>query len=305
MKRAPRPILLTLLFVLGFTKLVGQGEIHKNFQLDIQGDSRWSAHNYTDLIEEYERIDSWAEIKLAYWLDENRSIAPYVSVIPSHVSELIEKWGRDDILWWQRNIQTSAGVQWYPFAQAQRYPLLRSIRFYALYLHRDYYDQPADQSSIDEDYQIGLDYYYDNYFSQNRIGVSVWTRLGYSDTSFSFEGYQAISWVGNVKVGPKFEAPVPWGRAMAHTYLVGEWGVTDRKHKDRFWENFARYGVGLRVYPKIDAEGSLIKDLAKRFNFYVEYMAGNQWLGDKPAADISNTDLRIGLSYSTSGFYRD
>lgn len=277
----------------------------KNFQLDIQGDTRFSHHNYTDLTENYDLIDSWAEFKLALWLDQNKTISPFVSVIPSHVSGYINKWGRDDILWWQRNIQTAVGGQWYPFSCFDELKPLRSIRFYAMYLQRDFYDLPADQDPIDEDVQIGLDYYYDDYFSESWLGASVWTRLAYSKTAFAFDDYNAISWVGSAKVGPKAEVPVPWGRSLVHTYLVGEWGIVDQKHKDRFWENFARGGVGVRLYPKIDSEGNILKDLVKRFNIYAEYIAINEWLGDEPVADISDTDFRIGVSYSTSGFYRD
>lgn len=266
----------------------------ERLQLDFRGEAHYSEYNFTDVVQPYDAMDAWTELRIAYWLDDKQSLAPYLSVVPVSTSQ--------SSFWWQRNVQTDFGVQWYPFSASS----LRNIRLFAGSASRQYYDKPDNADAEGTDILVGGDYYYDNlYFdgfpTNERTLAILWTNLAYRKTNFSQDDYEALLWLGNIKVGPN----VRHGRSMLLPYAVTDWAYVP-KHGERWWENYLRVGAGIRWYPKTTrADGFPVGDLAKRSYVYAEVLRNVAWLGDHPtSSDIRQTDLRIGIGFSTSGFLR-
>jgi len=276
-------------------------------QIDLMGDSHYSHYNFTDLKDPYKGIDSWGEIKFAYWLNKNKYLSPYLSVIPVHTSE--------DEFWWQRNVSLAIGAQFYPVVfmndtEWKGYDYLKSIRIFAMYEWREYYDEPEGGDPEDTDLQFGVDYYYDNLFdnmneirdefSLKNITTLAWTNAGYRKTNFSIDDYEAFLWTGNLKVGFRFLI----GNSYLLPYIVADW-VYVPKYEDRWWENYLRIGPGIRWYPKVSEKYDFLNDLMRRFNLYFEVHHNVVWLGNEPLKDIEETDYRLGFSFSTGGFYKE
>lgn len=259
-------------------------------QLDLQGDSHFSRYNFTDIKIPYNGIDSWTELKLAYWMNNTKSFGPYLSIIPvfTTISEF----------WWQKNAQIAGGLQLYPFPQKNRY--LRSVRFFALLAWRTYFDQPDDAKQEDKDIQIGADYYYDNLFENRKLIAIIWSNAGFRKTNFSLENYNTFLLMGNIKFGIKVQP----NSSLLLGYFFTEWTYVP-KYKERWWENFIRLGGGIRIYPKTDKTNNLLSDILKRFHVYVEVVNNVAWLGNQPyLKDMKRTDFRIGLGFSTGGFFK-
>lgn len=264
--------------------------VAKDFQLDCIGDIKYSKYNFTDLRIPYNGLDGWCEIKAAIWIDDKNSISPYISIIPVYTS--------DDIFWWQRNIQLSVGLQWYPFPI--QYKKLRSIRVFLLYGYRSFYDKPKDESPEYQDTQIGGDYYFDNLFNNSIFTYSVWSNISYRKTNFSLDDYKSPLWMGNIKIGPKFIVK----NTINNPFLITDWTYVFN-YPDRFWENFIRLGLGYQIFPFNSESTILPKILAKRLRFYIEYYYNVAWFGEKPQNKIKNYDIRFGMSFSTGGYYKE
>ncbi len=59
-------------------------------------------------------------------------------------------------------------------------------------------------------------------------------------------------------------------------------------------------------YPKIKKDVGIFKEFLKRFHIYAEVLHNAAWLGDEPGGiGVRETDYRIGLGFSTGGFFRD
>ena len=259
-------------------------------QFDLQGDTHFSRYNFTDIKIPYDGVDSWAELKAAYWLNDTRTVSPYLSVIPTltSVSEF----------WWQKNLQLAAGVQWYPVTAS--IPFLRSIRAFALTAWRTYLDQPSGTEQEDADIRIGADYYYDNLHEDSRFIGMAWSNADFRKTNFSLDNYDAFLWTGNIKAGFKLLR----SSSILLGYLVSEWTYVP-KYGERWWENFVCVGPGIRFYPKSTEGDSPSARLLRRFHVYVEVLKNIVWLGNEPdAGKIKEADLRIGLGLSTCGFFR-
>ena len=298
-------------------------------QFDMQGNLAFSKYNFTDLVESYSRADMWNEIKLSLWLDEKKTLAPYVSYVPTTVSKI------DRNFWWQRNNQVNTGVQWYPFPEVEGMDFLRSVRFFVQYSTRDYYANRTPglpylverygrqvyswlaeeiQGKLNAletqnfDLQIGCDYYYDTIFDGGPFAISVWSQLAWFKTNFvSLEdqsNYNAIVSKGDVKYGPVKVV----GGSLIYPYMTAQWTVSPA-HKERFFENYLRVGMGVRYYPwAISSEkssGVLWKNLLKRFHVFGEFLYNAAWLGDDAPDSVKDYDLRVGVGYSTSGFFRE
>jgi hypothetical protein len=295
-------LLFTQIFVLLFASL-SYAEVlsFKNFQFDVQGDSKYSRHNFTDLTRRYELIDTWVEMKLAYWLDSEKSISPFLSIIPVHVS--------DKMFWWQRYVETSLGIQWYPVKYFDLPQYLKSFRFFAMTSKRQFYRKPGNENPQDSNVYLGVDYYYDNLFSTSPIIWTSWSKVAYDKTNYSKLAtgkYKSVYWTGNVKCGPRFEFYNDWGISLLYPYLFTEWNYTSKYHA-RWWQNYLKVGTGIRFYPKADEKDSFTKDLMRRFHIYVEYLYLADWLRNEPSttSNVSKTDFRVGMGFSTSGYYRD
>ena len=269
-----------------------------SLQIDIQGDIHFSRYNFTDIKNPYDGFDGWMEVKLACWLDNEKSFSPYVSLIHSSTSE--------DEFFWQKYIQISAGIQYYPlkFCEESTFFFMNNLRLYAMCSKRSLYDNVEFQHS--KDLQIGIDYYWDNLFSyeilENKklvkpVGL-VWFNGGFRNTNFSDASYNAFLFMGNVKLGIEFKIGntilLPYG-FMETTYVP--------KYRERWWENILKGGVGLRIYPKVDRSDNILWDLLKRFHIYAELINKVAWLGETPSG-IEHTDIRLGIGFSTGGFYR-
>ena len=263
----------------------------ERLQFDFQGESHFSRYNFTDIKIPYNGVDTWAEFKLAAWLNNNQSFAPYISIIPSFTSE--------GEFWWQKNAQFAVGLQWYPFPAHTSY--FRGIRFYSLWAYRSYFSEPEGLDQQDTDLQIGIDYYYDNLFDSGIIASVAWSNGGYRKTNFCFPDYSAFLWMGNIKAGIKTHKR----GSIWMGYLVLEWTYSP-KHK-KFWqENFLRTGAGVRFYPWAKKGDTLIDDFLHRLYLYVEFLQNAAWLGEAPSAErVKKSDFRIGLGFSSGGFFRD
>jgi hypothetical protein len=207
------------------------------------------------------------------------------------------------------------GLQWYPveFLMPKKdnkkiidkYLIYRGLRFFALLGHREFYDKPNNTTTEDTDFQLGIDYYFDNLITQaKKPGYSIlaWTNAGYRNTNFSIDDYKTFLWSGNFKIGPTFTT----ANNFFLPYLVADWTYVP-KYEERWWENFIRIGTGIKWYPflvKRKDKTSFSNDFLKRFNFYAELSHNIDWLGDGPTGDVEETDFKIGISFSTSGFFK-
>jgi hypothetical protein len=297
-------ILALLLAFLSYNANAETKNNSRRFQFDIQGDFHYSRYNFTDIKEPYNGYDGWVELKLAYWLDDNKSIAPYVDVIPTGTSE--------DEFWWQKNVQYGLGLQWYPVDFYHPPPKssdthdslksLRGFRLFVLLAAREYYDRPEGTSIEDKDIQIGTDFFYESIFEDKKhsgskkLGSVVWSYAGYRQTNFSKDDYKAFLWTGNAKLGLKF-----WPLDTLFPYAVVDWTYVPKYDED-WWSNFIRAGAGLRWYP---TKMKNYSPFLKRLNIYAEFQHNVVWLGDKPSVDIEETDFRIGCSFSTGGFFKE
>jgi hypothetical protein len=265
-------------------------ELADRLQIDIQGACDYSEYNYTDVKKPYKDVDSWIEIKTAFWLNENKTFSPYCSIVPSYTT--------DPDFWWSDYAEVSLGLQWYPL-QLNKY--LKSIRLYATTGKRYYYNVPEDESEpVDDDKVIGIDYYYDNLFNDFPVASIIYLNTSYHTTNYSINNYEACMLEEDIKIGPKIKLGsslvIPYG-VVKSTYV--------NEHASRWWENYVRAGGGVRWYPKIDEEGTFLKDLMKRFHIYAEVLDNTNWLQDQAPSSVEQTDFRFGLGFSTKGFYRD
>lgn len=265
-------------------------------KLDFRGEAHYSEYNFTDVVQPYEATDAWAELRIAYWLNEKGSLSPYLSIVPVGTTE--------SSFWWQRTVQTEVGVQWYPFSK----PPLQSIRLFVGIASRRYYDEPDHAAVQRADTILGGDYYHDNlyngdgFFTREPTLSITWTSLAFRRTNFSQSDYKALLWAGNVKVGRNLRH----GRSVFMPYVVADWCYVP-KHDERWWENYLRAGAGVRWYPTTSRAGGFpAGDLARRSYVYAEILNNAAWLGVRPSSgDIATTDFRLGVGFSTGGFLRE
>ena len=282
-------------------------------QVDMQGQVGYSKHNFTDTQIPYEETDSWGELRLSYWLNEAKTISPFVSLSPAFTTS-------DNF--WQEYLQASMGVQWYPFYDLEHLGPLKSIRAFAQYVVRDFPDLPSKTITTtfvgpggpvsftdvqkedleDEDFQIGIDYYYDNLFAFNPMTVVLWTKLAYYKTNFATNmDYNSINWQGDIKYGPMFIK----GDSLIFPYVTAQWTYAP-KYDERWFENFLRMGVGVRYYPRaMHPKAEEWGGFWKRFHLYGEYLHNVAYLQDSAPSKVKDDDFRIGLAFSTQGFYRE
>lgn len=263
----------------------------ERIQFDLQGESHFSHFNFTDIKIPYNGIDFWSELKLALWLNKEKSFAAYISIIPSLTSE--------SEFWWQKNAQFVLGFQWYPFPIKNL--LFRGIRLYAQVAYRKYFSEPENAVLQDTDLQMGIDYYYDNLFNRAIFAAALWSNGGYRKTNFSLKDYSAFLWMGNVKIGLKAGC----SQRVLMGYLVLEWTYAPQ-YEVRWWENFFRSGLGLSFYPMVNKGEGYVKQFLNRFHIYVEFLHNVAWFGDGPAlGNVEKSDYRIGIGFSTGGYFRD
>jgi len=261
-------------------------------QFDVQGVASYNKYNFTDLQESYDDMDMWVEFKVSAWLSEHKDFSPFLSVIPSFTT--------DDDFWWQKYTQFAIGLQWYPFYQKEQWEHFKSVRLFVQYVSRNYYDKEDGQDPEDYDVQLGADYYYDNIFKDDVLTMVLWSKLAYNKTNFSLSEYDAITWQGDAKFGSKREPAA----TILFPYVGVNWSYVP-SHDDRWWENFVRLVPGVRWYPTAYREGGFVEDLFKRFHIFAEVAHNISWLGDSPSRDVEETDYRIGIGFSTQGFYRE
>jgi hypothetical protein len=265
-------------------------------QFDFMGDLHFSRYNFTDLLKPYNGVDTYVVAKLGLWADKPRTLGLFAQSIPV--------WSSRDSFFFQRYLQGEVGVQWYPidtlFNLQQKHPsqYLRALRLFGQISGREYYDAHPGATLIRDDVQVGLDYYWDNLFERDQVGLFLYTNAAYHTTNFSLRDYKGLVWSGNVKIGPKHVsdpmALIP--------YVVADWTYSPQ-HDDRFFENFLRVGCGLRWYPMAYSHSNL-SDLALRFNVYAEVFRNAAWLGIRAPSSVEETDFRFGISFSTGGFFK-
>jgi hypothetical protein len=270
-------------------------------QCDFQLNSQHSRYNFTDIKRPYDAIDSYAVAKVAIWLDQARQFAPYVELVGSHTTE--------PKFWFQKNIQAALGLQWYPFPLTGS-QALRAVRFYALVAGRDYPSQPNGATIEKSDRQVGADYYYDNILEpvpkeRTALGtITAFANLSHRKTNFSLPDYDAVTFFGNVRVGPKFDGGCG---GFVFPHLLVDWNNTPA-HDNRWWENYVRAGAGVRWYPFASSgagcESSSARKVARRFTVFAEALKQVAYPGDRPPGIVKDVDYRIGISFSTDGFTR-
>ena len=273
-------------------------------RMDVLGESHYSQYNFTDLVPKYRGVDSWVEFKLSYWLDKKEKLAVYTSTIGSNMAYL-RKSNYSIPFDWQRYVQHSLGVQYYPFFKKDKdYTPLFGIRLFALGGLRWYYEDTDSTNPYGgyetKDYQIGFDYYHDNIFDEGLFLLNVWTNATFRATNFSHEKYNAFLWTGNLKAGLK---------TYPLNNVVLFYGLSDWTHvtacKCRWWENYLRGGIGTRIYlAPYTKDKKETKEFWRRLYIYGEYLHHIAWLGNAPERDVRNWDFRVGLGFSTSGYFR-
>lgn len=263
---------------------------------DLQGDYHWSKYNYTDLTYPYEDWDGWIEYKVALF-DKTQSYGPFVAVTGSWCTDN----GDDPYprFWWQRYGMATTGVQWHPFSDAD---WLKAVRLFCTYSWREYSDEGSNPN-IDWDYTWGADYYRDNIYGQSRWIYSIYATSAFHRTNFASNDYRAWVSAMNLKVGPGWKKLI--GKTIINPYVLADlcWAP---QHDDRFWENYLRAGVGIRIYPVgYDFKrGGIVGEFSRRFHFYAEAVNNVTWLEKEPIADLVKWDYRFGIAFSTGGYYR-
>jgi len=138
----------------------------------------------------------------------------------------------------------------------------------------------------------------------HKLACFAFTTATYRPTNFSLDDYHGFVWSGNIKVGPKLCI----GTAFVVPYGVVDWTWSPR-YEDRWFENFVRVGGGVRVYPwgdKPDRYPSYIAyDLARRLHIFAEVVQNVAWLGESAPSGVHGTDVRIGIGFSTGGFFAE
>ncbi|OED38762.1 hypothetical protein AB834_00610 [PVC group bacterium (ex Bugula neritina AB1)] len=280
----------------------------KIFQFDILGQLTHTKFNYTDLTPRYSREDSWIEFKTTFWLDKERTFAPYVSIIPSRTSHT------SGLFWWQNYNEVNTGIQWYPLYKLTESPC-KYIRFFAYYSNREYYSKPpSDTMPKGDDFRVGFDYYFDNIFGYKSTAMVFRNKVFWAKTNFVTlpknqpsddkpEDFNSFIWEGDFKYGPIKRMK----NSIVYPYFTTYW-VYSPDHA-RVYDNYIRVGGGLQFYPwgnsKIsDSVHPLKKNFAKHFYLYSEAIYNAKWLGDEPSDAVNDTDIRFGIGMSTSGFFR-
>lgn len=266
--------------------------------LDTQGDAHYSRYNFTDVKRPYNGTDAWGEIKYALWPNmEEKTIGPYVTAIPTTTTE--------SEFWWQRNCSGALGVQIYPMnilrpysgKGKDKFQWFRGLRLYTTYGVREYYDKPSNADPEDEDFRIGFDYYNDNFLDKKVFTYLIWTNLTNRSTNYSLSDYDAVLWEGNVKLGTRHRFNAD--NSIFLPYAVIDWTVAP-DHNNRWWENFVRAGVGVRLYPKVyKVANNNLERILQRFNIYAEVLHNASWIGDDAPNSVKETDWRIGINFST------
>ena len=177
---------------------------------------------------------------------------------------------------------------------------MRSIRFFGLLGYRNYYDKPKNTNPESSDFQLGFDYYLDNIFEETSFAYLVWSNLTFRRTNYAISDYKTILWMGNIKLGPKFDICT----IINNPYFVFDW-TSSPKYSSRFWENFLRIGFGYQIYPFKSQTNFFPRTLTKRTRLYFEYIFNNKWLKDEPTNNINTWDIRVGLAFSTGGYLKE
>lgn len=275
-------------------------------EIDIIGDVHYSLYNFTDAVIPYCGLDSWAETRFTYWLNDDQTLAPYASILGSWMLYIPQAEENIPRFNWQRYIQAGFGLQWFPFEGKGT----RGIRLFSLAAGRLYSNKDESQYSdyVNYDLHIGSDYYYDNFFPDEKekkwYALIAWSNLSFRFTNFSLNDYQAVLWTGNIKFGWRKEA---WGNSVLYPYAVLDW-TTTIPHRDRWWENYTHAGGGIRLYPFAYKKSGMGKKLnregIRRIHFYGEYLYYGSWLHKQPPDRVKAWDLRFGIGVSTPGIIR-
>lgn len=260
---------------------------------DFQGQLLCSKYNFTDIKNPYQGCDYYGVYKFSTYRNQDvKRIGPFIEVVPVGTSEHEFNF--------QRHIQFGVGLQWYPQRRkVDDYSPARAFRLFGQILGRHYYDEDSG-SIIDDDYHLGLDYYYDNLFSPNKVVVFSFGNISYRSTNFSLANYESVVLLANVKVGMKY----PWKSGKLVPYgLVDSTFSTKR---ERWFENFIRGGLGLRWYPQVYkyrkfVHGSEAIEFKRRFNFFAEVIRNISWLADSAPDIVEDYDIRLGFAFSTGG----
>jgi hypothetical protein len=103
-----------------------------------------------------------------------------------------------------------------------------------------------------------------------------------------------------VKLGPRIE----WKEMLFVPYVVADWIYAPR-YPERWFENRFAAGGGLRWHPFVTADRKTkLGDLLARFHIFGEIVWA-KWLGNDPPAVVRDYDIRLGISFSTGGFFRE
>lgn len=300
--------------MLAMAAVPANAEVPHWLSLDWRGDGHWSKYNFTNLRspteDPYEGFDGWFEGQANLWADDwlgtgrARTLGIYSSALASTTS--------DSLFWWQRHLEGRVGLQLFPakLAGSDR-PELAGLRLYVQAAGRLYLDKPEGAGSTDHDLKFGLDYYYEDIVNRSGSGFAqeLWTDNAWYRTNFTFNDYDAFITKGRCSAGYAF-APA---QATVYPYALIEWAaVPEYKNswssngetmEARWWENYFRYGGGIRYYPlaNVTQPGH---SWARRLNIYGEYLHGSWW-GDGPATGtVKNSDWRVGIAISNDGAWR-
>jgi hypothetical protein len=155
---------------------------------------------------------------------------------------------------------------------------------------------------VDNEHRVGLDYYYDNILKNENFIHQIYFSGGYRHTNWSksdFKGFLAETDI-NLGVGCRL------GESIVYPHAIIEAAIQP-KYNERWWENYVRAGAGIKYYPFAhqERENGWKKELLSRFNFYFEWVHNIIWLEDKAPDSVKNDDFRVGVAFSTGGFYNN
>jgi hypothetical protein len=265
------------------------------WQFFISDETTFSHKNFTSLKNPYNGIDTFAMGELLYWVDEEQLVGLLTQLQVSNTSE--------NPFYWDQYVQSAVGIKLIPSKVSKGNWTLRGLSFSAKAVWRKYYNQPEYSKPYTNDIQIGTSFFYSSLFHKdNKYALTFFTEGGYRRSNFSCRDYSGIVTTTDLKFGPKFT----WGDSLIRIY--GTATCEYSSHKELYWENSLKTGLGVEWYPfavpLLGKYGKLSIGLKKRFHVYTEVLKRTNWWGDKPTASLPNTDFRVGVAFSTGGSYR-
>lgn len=277
--------------------------LKKKICFDVIGQTVYRELNYKST-GKYQDVDGWILFKSSYWLDENKTFGCFISVIPSFSSHIHDSF--------QNNLEGRLGLQLYiaslpilkEVLQEKRiYKTLRSLRLFVDYGSKDYLDSEDEERLSSKNRRIGIDYYNDNLETEDSFYHSIYAILLSQTTGYTIENPNEEEKILQTENATSVAGDFDWGlkipcqkmNLIPYVTTQFQYGI---EGDERWWGNFLRLGVGIKVFPFYQSKKM------NRFSFFCEYVNQVAVFQGKESMETEDHDIRIGIEFSTTGFFR-